>query len=457
MNPARYLRRRVCLTILLVNAVILLYVLHGGPSQTANYADALQRATSTADSDASYPWTPLSLSSCLFGMPKHYAPCFAQQLDNVVYAEELLYPDFELRQPYFPTIHQRDLWRKFTQTNLEFQDRASLHGEWVSYKGQSGQNFVFRDVKYSRSFGEDIWSSRACMAKLVNTVNIRPLSKTESDEIFPTALIVTSPESFAFQHFLDRATHILIQGAHLYRDSDTYALTGRDGTRTVNEMWERMGFPPDHIVHQSKSIAAERMVFSCRAVLTHPWLSLKTLEALGLGNKPIPSPVQRKTVVYMSRSDGRASNRGRRVVNEEFVLFGIQSLLEERNLGEELVLFDPSVFQDATDLFSWFADNVLAVVGPHGGAMINHRWAHKDTFVLEFMPENRIAMMIYEEASLLSQTYAAIVVPPTTPDSFDMEIDVDQVLELLRAHLGVLSEEGPLRKSYSWPAKELGF
>lgn len=72
------------------------------------------------------------------------------------------------------------------------------------------------------------------------------------------------------------------------------------------------------------------------------------------------------------------------------------------------------------------------------------------------MPTTRIAVMIYEEASLLSQTYAALVVEPTVKGGLDMEIDVEDVLGLLRAHLGVVGSS-PLRKSYPWQAKELGF
>lgn len=79
-------------------------------------------------------------------------------------------------------------------------------------------------------------------------------------------------------------------------------------------------------------------------------------------------------VVYMSRANGRASNGGRKVVNEVELLEGIRVLLDERGLGEELVLFDETAFPDLDSLFSWFGANVAAVVGPHGGALLHHRW-----------------------------------------------------------------------------------
>ncbi|KAF8173341.1 hypothetical protein K438DRAFT_1772152 [Mycena galopus ATCC 62051] len=130
--------------------------------------------------------------------------------------------------------------------------------------------------------------------------------------------------------------------------------------------------------------------------------------------------------------------------------------LDKRGRGEELVLFNPNDFANITELFAWFAENVMAVVGPHAncnpffggelilcGAMMNHRWANKDTFVLDFMPAHRIEMINYEEASLLSQTYAVIIVEPR---DMDMEIDIEGVVALVHQHLGVL-EEDPLRKS----------
>ncbi|KAF7365625.1 hypothetical protein MVEN_00436100 [Mycena venus] len=420
------------------------------PLNPPHFSDALRPSTPHSD-----PWMPLSLSACSFGMPAHYAPCAAQKLKNVEYAEELLYPDFAIREPYFAQEEHRQKWRTFTQTADDF-DRASLHLGWMQYKGQTGQNFVFRGVRYAPTFGVDSWSPKSCMSSLVETSPIQPITDANRPaSTLPTALIALSPDSYSFQHFLDRVTHILAQGHHLLDSTSApYALTGRGGTKTVDELWSLMGFPEDHVLHQNFNFVAERLIFSCRAILIHPWLSLKTLDVMGV---PRTSPsTTRNKVVYMSRSHGGAVNGGRRVVNEDAVLRGITTFLEERDRGEELVMFNPDNFGNVTELFSWFSKNAMAVVGPHGGAMINHRWANKDIFVLEFMPANRIAMMNYEEASILSQTYAAIIVEPTTPSSFDMEIDVQDVVSLLSKHLGVEGED-PLRKSYTWRAEELGF
>jgi hypothetical protein len=85
---------------------------------------------------------PLSLSECNFGVPSHYAPCVARTLDNnVVYAEELLYPDFEIREPYFAKEEHRRRWRE-AASQEGMRERGVLMSGWMSYKGQSGQNFV---------------------------------------------------------------------------------------------------------------------------------------------------------------------------------------------------------------------------------------------------------------------------------------------------------------------------
>ncbi|KAJ7021301.1 hypothetical protein C8F04DRAFT_1141363 [Mycena alexandri] len=467
----RFVRRRPYLVVLVsgINAIAILslYILYNGrrhseivtfsePTTTrifTNFSNALQLSTLDRPNDI---WVPLALSSCIFGMPAYYAPSFARTLPNVLYAEELLYPDFKLREPHFVNDEHRQTWRDYALSDLAFRDRGALLDGWVNYKGQAGQNFVFHDVKYQKFFGPDTWAPMACMSKLVATAPIQPLTHTDrSMEVFPTLLVALSPEAYSFQHYLDRVTHIIAQGLHLAAGgTNLYAFTGQPGQKIVREMWAQMGFPESHVLHSNlKPVAAETLIFSCRAVLVHPWLSLRTLELLG-AERTSPSSIRNK-VVYVSRSDGR-TNGGRGVVNEEAVLDAITKLLTARDKGEELVMFNPDQFADVKELFTWFAANALAVVGPHGGAMYNHRWANRDIFVLEFIPANRIAVMIWEEASLLSQTYAAIIAEPTAKNETDMVIDVSDVVSLLSQHLGVVGEE-PIQKSYPWSAKELGF
>ncbi len=53
---------------------------------------------------ASSRWAPWVLPSCLPNMPSHWAPCrvgAAGESPNLVYGEEIVYPDFSVPQPLF--------------------------------------------------------------------------------------------------------------------------------------------------------------------------------------------------------------------------------------------------------------------------------------------------------------------------------------------------------------------
>ncbi len=128
------------------------------------------------------------------------------------------------------------------------------------------------------------------MAKLGSSEGIQPFDASEvgarpnPPPIYGTAMVALSPESYAFQHHLDRITHIVVQGSHLTYGRETpYVITGRQGNGFVKQLWKGLGFDNDHVLYRArKDILAERMIFSCRTVLVHPWLSLKTLEAFGI-------------------------------------------------------------------------------------------------------------------------------------------------------------------------------
>ena len=78
----------------------------------------------------------------------------------------------------------------------------------------------------------------------------------------------------------------------------------------------------------------------------------------------------------------------------------------------------------------------------------------RDTLVLEMMPTSFTAVMFWEEASLLGQVYANMILPPE--GGTDMRADIPAVLEILRDHLGKPDPWGPpLRDMYPWSAKEL--
>ncbi|KAI0671329.1 hypothetical protein C8Q78DRAFT_1069047 [Trametes maxima] len=412
-------------------------------------------------------WAPVSISTCHPGMHPYLAPCLAQRREGAIYGEELVYPDFRLRQPLFARARvENDTleWWKLVDGVRERGSRCS-DKEWVCYRGQNGQNIVLANATYSGSPPADNWSDAACMSDGVSTSKLETAptnasnnqfkTQSEYDEAFPvdTLLVATSPDSWSFQHFLDRVTHIVAQGSHLALGQRIDAVAGRTPGSAVSEMWEMLGFSSSQVHYNSPRVAAKALVFSCRTPLVHPWLSLRSLETFGLDPTNVPLE-KRKKLVYFSRSHGNVANGGRRVLNENQMLDQIRELLVERGQGEELVLFHDLGFHSQADLMRWFHRNVRAVFGPHGGGLYNHRWAGKDTLVLELMPKTFTSLMFWEEVSLLSQVYATMVLPQAGYN--DMLADIPAVLDILREHLGKSDVRGPpIEEMYRWHAPEL--
>lgn len=144
------------------------------------------------------------------------------------------------------------------------------------------------------------------MSDLVTTSSISTVNPPNDDDLMlPSVIIASSPDSYSFQHHLDRITHIMIQGAHLSYGMETpYALTGRQGNRFVQELWGHLGYDSEHVKYNSVEqtpTSARRMIFSCRAVLVHPWLSLRTVEIFGL-NPSQPSSTRNKVLVFVQWS-----------------------------------------------------------------------------------------------------------------------------------------------------------
>lgn len=99
-------------------------------------------------------WTPAVLTTCEPTTQRYYAPCIAERTRGAVKGEELVYPDFQLREPIFaPSRLQNDRsqWHAFTEGIRERAARCS--DEWYCYRGQHGQNIVrgLRFIALSRS------------------------------------------------------------------------------------------------------------------------------------------------------------------------------------------------------------------------------------------------------------------------------------------------------------------
>ena len=163
-------------------------------------------------------------------------------------------------------------------------------------------------------------------------------------EYLDTVILAASPDSWSFQHFLDRSTHIILQALRLNlpQGPDTFVLTGAAEQAGVTELWQMLGFSPNQHIHRPGSLKAKKWIFSCRTPLIHPYPSLRLAELFHV-DRTVPLS-ERKVVLYNSRSQGSSLNGGRQVLNEEAFVEQLQVLLNARGEGEELVMADPSRF-----------------------------------------------------------------------------------------------------------------
>ncbi|KAI0781890.1 hypothetical protein C8Q75DRAFT_728354 [Abortiporus biennis] len=431
------------------------------------FPSALATSLTPRRNISSSRWSPVSISTCTPDTAPYYAPCLAQRLKGAIYGEELLYPNFRLREPIFaPTRveHDRQEWRKLIGG---IRDRAHWCKEdgWICYSGQSGQNIILANATYAGNPPADSWVNEACMGDGVTTTgfgiddhNNNLISQDDYNQTFPidSLVIATTPDSWSFQHFLDRVTHVISQSHHLTSTlpSPSSILAGRSSTSTVSQLWEMLGWTRDRIFYGSPKVSAKNVVFSCRAPLIHPFLSYRTLELLEMGEEEVGIE-DRKKIVYFSRSRGGTSNGGRRVANEGDLLKNITQLLQDRNRGEELVIFDQNEFGSQKELMGWFRKNVRAIVGPHGGGLFNHRWTPQNTLVIEFITSEFTSLMFWEESSILNQLYVNMFLDSV--GYLDMLADIPAVLDVLNIYLGKTRQDvggNRIEEMYRWNAPE---
>jgi hypothetical protein len=102
---------------------------------------ALSVANNTAA--PSVRWAPATISECKQNTPQYFAPCAASRTPGAVYGEELIYPDFRLRQPIFaPSRAANDTAAWWRLVDGIAERGARCDKEWVCYRGQTGQNIV---------------------------------------------------------------------------------------------------------------------------------------------------------------------------------------------------------------------------------------------------------------------------------------------------------------------------
>lgn len=117
---------------------------------------------------------------------------------------------------------------------------------------------------------------RAAKLQRVEPIHPAPAPQT-------AVIVVNTPDSWSFQHFLDRASHVITQAAHLsYNKPTPKVLTGRRPSGPVSALWDRMGYSDR--VHETRTqthaIQAASLIWPCRSVLIHPYLSWRIAEMM---------------------------------------------------------------------------------------------------------------------------------------------------------------------------------
>jgi hypothetical protein len=88
------------------------------------------------------------------------------------------------------------------------------------------------------------------------------------------------------------------------------ALTGRAANARVKGLWDAVRFDEDHVLHAlGGEMSIERLFFSCKTPLIHPYLSLKTAEQMELAwTRPDfdVSLAEKKTVCPMAGTSFQA-------------------------------------------------------------------------------------------------------------------------------------------------------
>jgi hypothetical protein len=193
---------------------------------------------------------------------------------------------------------------------------------------------------------QEMNSMESMIKKSYNPQATTSTTDTEEDIL----VIATSPDSWSFQHFLDRVAntwHQAIISLSPLEVKSATVVSGGSPRGTVNEMYSVMGVSKH--VHNKLHVSAKKVVYSCRTPLIHPFLYHRISESFGADVYEIPLE-KRKVVLYLPRGRGDEANGGRRVVNEEDLLNSLETLLDKRGKGEELVVFDRRAYKTYTEL-----------------------------------------------------------------------------------------------------------
>jgi hypothetical protein len=165
-------------------------------------------------------WGPMIKETCDPQMQSESAPCLKERRHkntNLIEAQELIYRPFRMRIPRFATDMEKKLWLSYG-ANLD-RMRISNDHEWADYPTFYAQNLVFANATYNGDPPADTWSDQGCMGGRVSHLSFLNTDDAgdEGSTTVDTLIIATSPDSWSFQHFLDRVAVVWSQAELAYR------------------------------------------------------------------------------------------------------------------------------------------------------------------------------------------------------------------------------------------------
>ncbi|KAG2787406.1 hypothetical protein PC129_g11644 [Phytophthora cactorum] len=409
-------------------------------------------------------WAPMIVSKCMHGMDEQAAPCIKESnRTNLVEAQELIYPAFRLKLPNFASTTMKNTW--LSQGLHVDRMRVSEDQLWAEYPSFQGQNMVFANAVYRGDPPPDIWSEKGCMGHDVSHTSFEHDLNTNASDLAAgtrvgTLVVATSPDSWSFQHFVDRVAVVWSQAQLVIptvKKTETVIVSGRKPRDAiVNNIYKVM--VGQHL-HKPGSVFAKRLVFSCRAPLIHPFTTQRITENIfqSLPPSATASESDRNIILFLSRSSGgKAFNGGRRILNEPKLFDAISSMLKATGRPEKLQYFRHDKFNGLDDVATFMRDRVKMMIGPHGAAFYNARFAQPHTALIEIIPDpNKFFVpCFWEQARLLGQDYSAHVGETQNAQNDMMVDDIQNVVQLVQDRLAYLDKSyrmlDALDHKYAW-------
>ncbi|KAG1655448.1 hypothetical protein FOA52_003927 [Chlamydomonas sp. UWO 241] len=405
----------------------------------------------------------------------------AKQLGSptrIVAAEELVYPDFRIRLPGFPSEEYERRWLELFHNAGGHHERITRIGKhggfmWAYYRGQRGQNLVFQNAVYKGSPVMDMWGPAAATspdvshevftvdavdAGIFNTTTAATVAvgggmpHAQKLQLVDELVFAASPDSWSWQHFNDRVVNMLLQARHMLTAGQSNAVFGRKvPANKVHRhvlsalLRQQPNASLGSMLVSGQLLFARRFVHTLRTPLIHPWFNEHLHKVLQLPHKPLN---QRKLVLYMSRAQkgSGARNGGRNVVNEGELFDSIRNMLEQRGEGEQLTQWNTQVHAANWQNFSKTMASVRAIVGPHGGAL----YAAPNTLLVESLPSTRFGVLFWEMLSIM-RLNVHVLITETVNAQHDMSADVPSIVRTLENELGKEREGATyLEHVYPW-------